>query len=174
MNTETTSPIQKKKGSLLKKIGIGIAIFFGFIILVGILSGPSSDTPQNTNTDQKQIATFDVPTLVGKNIPELVVALGTPDENTEPNALQLENGTKTWEKSWKKDNYFLMATYDVVTMEVVDLFVGADNDAGFESFKNTDNILKAGNLTINNATYSVEFVKARNADGYTGAIVKKK
>ena len=172
MNDVNPSLVQKKKGSWVKKIAIGVILFSVFIIIISAIAG-SSQTP-TTSTNQVSTAIFDVPSLVGKDLTELIADLGTPDENTEPTPLQTEHGTKTWEKAWKRDGYSLLATHDTSSTHVVDLFLGADSDAVFEKFKDTDNILKAGNLTQTDSQYSVEFVKAKNASGYTGAIVREK
>ncbi len=67
-----------------------------------------------------------------------------------------------------------MATYNVQTKEVVDLFLGTNTDAAFASFSDTGNILKVGNLKKNDSRYSIEFVRALKGDGYTGAIVREK
>ena len=145
----------------------GLLLVVAMITLVSIFSSVDSEEPAT-------IAVFDVPILIGKNLAELTTAIGVPDENTEPNERQIQLGTTTWEKSWKKDGYFLMATYEIQTKKVTDLFLGSDTDAANMQFRDTKNILRVGNLSISSPDYSVEFVRARNAPGYTGAIVTAK
>jgi hypothetical protein len=101
--------------------------------------------------------------------------LGTPSYDTEPTAQQLAlGGIDTWEKSWDVGEYSIMATYDIKTKEITDLFFGADTDAAFKQFEDTNNILAAGNLSTSDPKYSVEFVKAKNGPGYTGAVIREK
>ncbi|KKR36507.1 MAG: hypothetical protein UW46_C0005G0048 [Candidatus Yanofskybacteria bacterium GW2011_GWF1_44_227] len=165
------SPLAEAKytmGTNLKRITVSLLLVVGVVVLISALS---SGEP---GKDVETVAAFDVPMLVGKDLSGLVAELGIPDNNSEPNMLQIENGTKTWEKSWERGDYFLMATYDVKTRNVIDLFIGAETDAGFVQFRDTKNILKVGGLSSSATGYSVEFVKARNTPGYTGAVIKER
>lgn len=107
-------------------------------------------------------------------IDEVGEALGTPSHGLEPTADQLKLGIRSWEKTWSRDDHYLLVTYDVETRRVIDVFVGSESDAVFASFKQTDNILKAANLTGNEPRFDIEFVKALRGGGYTGAIVRQK
>lgn len=147
----------------------GVSVFFG--IIAAITSAPAKNNPEQAAPAE---ATFDIPALVGLNLIGLEAELGKPDVDTEPTEQQIALGTKTWEKTWNKGKYFLMATYDVENRNVVDLFLGARTDGAFVMFKDTNNILAAGNLKTDSLVYSVEFVKAVNGSGYTGAIVREK
>lgn len=148
-------------------------ILGAFLLLLIIAVGGSEPSTQ-TSEEAAPAYSFDVPSLIGKDMEELEAELGTPTTYTPPTEAQLASGIQEWEKDWKKGEHHLMATYNVQTGEVIDLFIGADTDAAFESFSDTDNILKAGNLTENDPRYSVEFVKALRGGGYTGAIVRAK
>lgn len=130
---------------------------------------------------------FDVPSLVshvGRDIAEMTTALGTPDVNTEPPATYTEHSEiREWEKTWEKEGYALTATYNIDTKKVTELFLGSDRDATLVVFRDRNNILKVGNLSITSQEYSVEFVKLRavlgapkenTPEGYTGAIIRKK
>jgi len=157
-----------------KKIlyGLGAVLLFPILLII-FFSGNEPTPVEETQAVQSDAPTyaFDIPSLLGQDIDALKQTLGTPTEDTEPTAAQLQFGTDTWEKSWTKGEYDLMATYDVKTKKVVDLFLSTNTDAAFESFEDTDNILKVGNLKENDSRYGVEFVKA-NKGGYTGAIVR--
>lgn len=161
------------------------------IILVGIISIVTSSfnyasqkAQENTVTESIDVSTvFDVPSLVGKDIVGLTEELGTPNKNTEPTGTYKElSDVRTWEKIWEKDGYSLMATYDIDTKKVIDLFLGSDSDASLIIFRNTNNILKVGNLVTDSPDYSIEFVKlkailgssgAGTPQGYTGAIIRQ-
>lgn len=151
-----------------------IAVIAAFVIAGSMEDSSINSSVVQTPQEVVSVHVFDIPALLGKNIGALKQALGTPSDDTEPTAAQLELGTDTWEKSWTKGEYSLMATYDVKTKKVIDLFLGADSDAAFKRFEDTNNILAAGNLSRSNNQYSVEFVRARNGPGYTGAIVRAK
>ncbi len=155
-----------KNVSHLVRIILAVVLLFLFSLLIGTPT-QSPKKAENNNTTQTVSANFDVPTLVGKSLAELDSTLGTPTKYTEPTQLQINSGVDTWEKTWSKDKVDLMVTYDIKTKAVVDLFLGGN-------FENTDSILKSGNLSTTDSNYSVEFIKARNGSGYTGAIIKKK
>lgn len=151
-----------------------IAVIAAFVI-AGSMEDSSINSPVVTTPQEvASVQVFDIPALLGKDIGALKQTLGTPSDDTEPTAAQLDLGTDSWEKSWTKGEYSLMATYDVKTNKVIDLFLGADSDAAFKRFEDTSNILATGNLSRSDNRYSVEFVKARNGPGYTGVIVRAK
>jgi len=159
-----------------KKIlyGLGAVILFPILLIIFFSGNESTPKPAEEVQAVQPAApayAFDIPSLLGQDIDALKQTLGAPTEDSEPTAAQLQLGTDTWEKSWTKGEYDLMATYDVKTKKVVDLFLSTNTDAAFASFKDTDNILKIGNLEKSNSRYSVEFVKA-NKGGYTGVIVR--
>lgn len=151
---------------------VWVVIILFFLILSTAGNETKNDTVIETQTTSIK-PVFNIPELVGKNLNELIVLLGTPTQDSEPTQLQSDMFTN-WEKAWVKDGYFILATYDIKTKKIVDLFLGTDNEASFETFKNTENILNIGNISTSSNSYSVNFVKALNADGYTGAIVKEK
>lgn len=120
-----------------------------------------------------QKVVFDVPSLIGKDLKQLREILGTPSYDKEPTSQQREL-VDTWEKSWSREGYSLMVSYDTKTKKIIDLFLGADTDATYAVFEDVNNILKVGNLQLNSNEYSVKFIKAINDTGYTGATITKK
>jgi len=120
-----------------------------------------------------QQVVFDIPSLIGKNLKELREELGTPSYDKEPTPLQVQEGD-TWEKNWDREGYTLMVSYDIRTKKIVEYSLLADSDASYVIFENTNNILKVGNLKSDSGEYSVKFIKAKNAPGYTGANIVKK
>ena len=164
---------QKKK--FYKQWWFWVIAVIAALVIAGSMEDSSTNSPvAQTPQEVASVHVFDIPALLGKDIGALEKTLGTPSNDTEPTATQLELGTDTWEKSWTKGEYSVMATYDVKTKKVIDLFLGADSDAAFKRFEDTNNILAAANLSRSDSRYSVEFVKARNGPGYTGVIVKAK
>ncbi len=136
--------------------------------LTGLVS--SNDKPVVTNTTTEVKMVFDIPSLIGKNLKQLRTDLGTPSYDTEPTPLQLKNSS-TWEKTWSREGYSLMVTYNAKTNTITDYFLGSETDDNYVLFKNTNNILKVGNLTPSTSDYSIKFVEAVNGSGYTGVIV---
>lgn len=169
----TKKIIEKRFNIKIQKTIIGIVVIG--LLLVGVKepSAPQIATPEPVK-QEVNMTVFDIPLLVGKDLAQIKVILGTPSSDTEPTQLQINSGIDEWEKTWKKGEYSLMVTYDVKTKEVKDLFLSADTDNAFEAFKDRNFILKIGNLERSSNTYSVEFVKALKGDGYTGAIVREK
>jgi len=152
-----------------------IMLLFGIIMMGGYFISQDDDTAPAAVTETRPSAAYDVSSLVGLSLAEIETKLGTPSYDTEPTAQQLAlGGIDTWEKSWDVGEYSIMATYDIKTKEITDLFFGADSDAAFKQFEDTNNILAAGNLSSSDPKYSVEFVKAKNGPGYTGAIIRAK
>lgn len=150
-----------------------LLVLFGLGVIVSAPSNSNKPTSEVVQVQTVSVA-FDVPSLVGKSFAELTQTLGTSTNNSEPTQRMIDGGVDTWEKTWTKDGYSLMVTYEIKTKEIVDLFLGANSDAVFKQFEDTNNILKAGNLSTNDPRYTVEFVKAKNGPGYTGAIVRTK
>lgn len=177
-------PHCQRKISHWNILKVFVVIVFGFIIL-SIIVASNSDTTQkqekkevkeniNTNVpvvEEKEQFVFDIPALLGKNVDEIIKVLGTPTINTEPTKLQISAGVDTWEKTWNKGSYSLMATYNTKDRTLVDLFLSTGNN-----FTNADEILKKNNLSKNNSSYSVSLVESRNKNmpGYTGIIIKLK
>ena len=164
----------KEKHNFSISTPLKIVLLFGIIMMGGYLISQDNDTAPAAVTETRPSVAYDVPSLVGLSLTEIREKLGTPSYDTEPNEQQIYLGVDTWEKSWDLGEYSIMATYDFKTKKVVDLFFGADTDAAFEQFKDTGNILAAGGLSTSDPKYSVEFVKAKNAPGYTGAIIRAK
>lgn len=165
----------KEKHNFSISTPLKIVLLFGIIIMGGYFISQDDDTTPAAVTEIRPSVAYDVPSLVGLSLAEIREKLGTPSYDTEPTAQQLAlGGIDTWEKSWDVGEYSIMATYDIKTKEVTDLFFGADTDAAFKQFEDTNSILAAGGLSISDPKYSVEFVKAKNAPGYTGAIIRAK
>lgn len=133
----------------------------------------SSDDQVAVAPVSTQKVVFDIPSLVGKDVKQLREILGTPSYDKEPTSQQAAL-FDTWEKTWTREGYDLMVTYNIKNKKVVDLFLGADTDAAYAVFENTNNILKVGNLQTNSSEYSVKFIKAIKDTGYTGATIVKR
>jgi hypothetical protein len=98
---------------------------------------------EQTTSQQEIQKVFDVPSLIGKNLSELETILGVPNYNDAPPATYVKmSDIRTWEKTWNKDGYSLMVTYNIDTNKVIELFLGSDSDASLVTFRNTVNILK--------------------------------
>ncbi|MDD3284377.1 MAG: hypothetical protein PHZ07_02170 [Patescibacteria group bacterium] len=114
--------------------------------------------------------TFDVPSLIGKNIDEIKIILGEPYNDSEPTELQLETGIDEWSKTFRKNNFDLLVTYNPKTKTVIDFFIPTNDSSG--ATNNTDSLLIVGNLKKNSLDYKVENVKAiKDPNIFTGIIV---
>lgn len=120
--------------------------------------------PQPTQPQAPQF-TFDVPSLVGKNIDDIKATLGNPTEYTAPTKQQLAL-SDVWDMSYTKDGVSLLVTYNTKTKVISDFFIdGSDKNK----------LLAQGNLKENDGNYSVEFVKSiTNPNEITGVKVAKK
>lgn len=152
--------------------GISTVLFF---ILFGVT--PNKPTPTTNPTTSTNNATtkaetpattptpsylFDMPSLLGKNIDEVRLVLGTPLDKglTEPTTEQLKLGVEEWGNSYKKDGQELLVTFNPSTREIVDFFLSGDNKA---------KLIEAGNLIEDDSSYTVEQVKQlKNPSAITG------
>ncbi len=144
-----------------------------FFILVAVMPSPETPAPTTVVPEPAVVETssFDIPSLVGKNIDEIESVIGKAERTFEPTELQEENGPISSEKTFVKDGDDLMISYDKQTRIVVDFFISTDDASGASSDK--AHLLEIGNLTQNAPTYSVEFVPAiKDPSVYTGVIVR--
>jgi len=125
----------------------------------------------NEQKEKEEAIVFNIPSLIGKDINQIINILGTPSDNTEPTKLQLEMGTDTWDKTWKKESYSLLVTYNTKTKKIIDFFLNQEKND-----QNIQEIMLAGNLSKNNTNYEITLVESRNKSlpGYTGIIIKAK
>jgi len=145
---------------------IGVFILFG---LIGSLSGSSSPDQSNTPPTQAVATqtpkptealqyTFDIPTLVGKNIDQIKTELQPYlTKSVEPNETQIKAGVKDWDASFKKDGKEVLINYSIATKRVNDFFISTDDKSG--KTKDKKHLLELGNLMENDSRYRVEFVK---------------
>jgi hypothetical protein len=158
-------PLDKKQQ---KQLLIILALVVVALIGIGMMSsGTKTNPPAQPTVVNEPKGVFDVPSLVGKNMDEIIAVLGTPQYGKDPTEEQLLLGTTEWEKSWEKNGTDLMVTYDLKTKEVVDFFVSGVDPSG--ATKNKQLLLTASGATEGRATYKIEFVEALRMPGsYTG------
>ncbi len=127
--------------------------------------GPKAPTT-NQNIQKEEIKTvFDVPSLIGKNVDEIIKIVGQPKENSLPTKDQTKL-SKEWSIEFGKENQTLLVEYNVDTKVVKDLFISGDNK---------EKLLKIGNLKENADSYTLDFVKLqRDPSQITGVTITKK
>lgn len=150
-----------------------IALVVVFIPLVLVVLGSARDKADKAqNSPSSSIspiteASFDVPALVGKTLPQIQLVLGRPAAaiSVPPNY----EGTD-WEVTWEEGGKRLMVTYNLKTTKVIDFFIPTDDPSG--NTQDKDRLLAIGNLKTNDTHYTVEFVKAiKDPSVYTGVKV---
>jgi len=115
---------------------------------------------------------FDLNSLYGKNIDEIVGILGKPENDSEPTELQIQIGTKEWDKTFQKGGYELLVTYYVDTRKVKDFFVPTNDSSG--ATKDTQTLKYVSGVNNSN-NYIVSPVKAiKDPTIYTGIIITPK
>ena len=132
----------------------------------------SNSTSEKQNTEEQVAVAFDIPSLLGKNIDQLRTVLGNPtDSQIEPNGAQ--SNFETWDNTFKKGDYELLATYNPKTRVVEDLFLSTDDPSGQTKDKNR--LLKQANVKEGSNLYKIEFVKTiKDPAYYTGIKVSQK
>src|SRR3989344_2325622 len=106
--------------------GIATVLFFILFGATSSKSTPSTNPTTTTNntptktetpaTTPTPINSFDIPSLLGKNI-------------DEPTAEQLKLGAGEWDNSYKKGDQELLVTFNPTTRKIVDFFLSGDNKA---------------------------------------------
>lgn len=113
---------------------------------------------------------FDIPSLIKKNIKQIVALLGSPKSSFTPNTLQRQSGITEADKTFVKDGVELTVTYSVDTGIIKDFFIATDDPSGLT--QNTGALLQLGNLERGAVTYSTKFVPAiKDPSSYTGVII---
>lgn len=125
---------------------------------------PQPETTQAPQNTAPQFS-FDVPSLIGKNIDEVKAILGKPTDYTAPTKQQLALSS-IWDMGYTKDDVNLLITYSPKNKIITDFFIdGSDKNK----------LLTQGNLQENNDNYKVEFVKnVMKPDEITGVKIMKK
>ncbi|HSW88015.1 MAG TPA: hypothetical protein VLG12_02520 [Candidatus Saccharimonadales bacterium] len=124
---------------------------------------------KNGKVKQADLATFDVPSLVGKDLDGVIAVLGQP-KGIDPTALQIQQGVTEWDKTFVKDGKELLVTYTISDRKIVDFFISTSDPSGATSDKEA--LLKQENLKQDDAKYRVEFVKAiKDPSTFTGVKV---
>jgi hypothetical protein len=158
--------MEKKKNWFVKhKILTAILVIVVILIFKGAAeSGNASRVSENqTKTEVKTV--FDIPSLVGKNVDEIIAVIGQPKENSLPTEEQSKL-TNEWSIEFGKDGQTLLVEYNLKTKVVKDLFISGDNK---------EDLLKIGNLKENADNYTLEFVKQQtDPTKITGVTITKK
>ena len=152
--------------------GIATVLFFILFVATSSKSTPTTSPATTTNNTPSKTETpvatptpsysFDIPSLLGKNIDEVRLVLGAPLDKdlTEPTAEQLKLGADEWDNSYKKGDQELLVTFNPSTRKIVDFFLSGDNKA---------KLIEAGNLKENDSSYTIEQVKQlKNPSAITG------
>lgn len=158
-------------------------VLTGLILIITICllgsNGGSTPTTDKTTTpppkvDEKTKAAtvFDVPALFGKNIDEVRIALGAPDDKKsgmdEPNAQQLALGVTTWDNTFTKGKYSININFNPVSRAVIDYFLSDDSSNGSDKAL----LLEIGNLSESDSKYTIKAVKMiKDPSKITGIIV---
>ncbi len=148
-------------------------LFISIIILVLFYSCNNNSTGNNKDTKtQKLSIIFDVPSLIDLDIDAIIDTLGIPTYNTEPTEQQLKLGVEEWDKTYQKDGYELLITYNPQTRKVIDFFIPTNNSNG--KTNNYNNLQEISN-TLNNSEISITPVKTlQDPNYYTGIKISKK
>jgi hypothetical protein len=152
-----------------------VIVFLSLIIIsIALTPVPPKTAPEKeVKVEVEQKIVFDVPSLFNKNIDEVKQVLGKPENYPEPSAEQIKLGTKTWEKTFKKEGFELLVTYNISDKKVTDFFVSANDEIYNKADK--ARMLLLTNTQENSLSYSVEFVKAiKDPSKFTGILIKQK
>lgn len=175
------------KTKLNKPVKWVLTVVLSFV-LIGILSSFGSQPTTTTDTAKttpepakvvektKEATVFDVPALLGKNIDEVRVVLGVPDDKKsgmdEPNAQQLALGTDSWDNTFTKGNDYILVTFDPTTRKVIDYFLSGN---GGDSGENKQHLIEIGNLSESDSKYKIVAVKMlKDPSKITGITVTPK
>ena len=132
-------------------------IISGVLLVACLTAGCGGSSPPEPST-------YDVPSLVGKDIGGVKAVLGPPEDDTEK---IWPNGDDENNKEWNKNKKMLLVTFRKNTRKITDFFVGCDSSSGACGDK--QHLLQIGNLKEGDARYRIEFVPAMGHPGeFTG------
>lgn len=150
---------------------------FILILFIGQIGGnkPSQNNSKpetakvEVSTEPKINYTFDIPSLIDKNIDQVMTALGN-SEDPDPTEQQIKLAANQWTKIFKKDGKSLLVTYKIVDKSIIRFFLDTDDPSGKTQDKN--HLLQLGNLKENDPKYRVQFIKVViDPNYYTGVTV---
>ncbi len=122
--------------------------------------------------EKKLEVIFDVPSLVNKDIKEIKKILGKPTSDTEPTNAQLEGALVSWDKTFSKNGYDLIVTYNPNTGVVIDFFVGTKDPSG--KTKDYNDLLQIANVSKSPENIIVKPIRAiADPSYYTGIKISK-
>lgn len=146
------------------------------LFIIALLNTPTPPKVEVTTQPVVQdvaVSAFDVPSLLYKNIDEIVAVLGEPQNDSELTDLQMQAGNDEWSKDFTKSGYVLMVTYHVKNRSVIDFFVSASD----EIYNNRDKekLFQLTNTNEADNRYSISFVAAmKDPSRFTGILIKAK
>lgn len=147
MDAAKKKPISKKKKILYGFLGF-IAVCW-LVATVGEILDPTVK-PKEVPTPVQEVTTvFDIPSLLGKNVDQIKATLGSPLDDNEPTAQQLEFGAEEWQKEFKKSGYTLLVTYNPRTRVVLDFFMPTKDPSGLQQTRPYCFALAAWRNTMN-------------------------
>ncbi len=169
-----------KKILKLGAIGFVVLIAISFLASLGSKNPSNNKTVIQQPTEAKQETpkptkvmqfTYDVPSLVGKNVDEVKTVLAPYKNKTlEPTAQQIALGVKEWDMEFTKDGKDLLVTYNIGSRQIVDFFISTDDPSG--KTKDKDHLLEIGNLSESSGQYKVGFVPTlKDSSYFTGVKV---
>ena len=173
MKNKSNNTLNKQKITTMKKV-ITILTLITSILLVSCGNENSNQsTTETLVTEKKMEMLFDVPSLVNKNIDEIKEVLGKPSSDTEPTELQLKTGFEEWDKTFEKDGYELLITYNPKTRKVIDFFIATNDPSG--KTKKYNDLLQVTNVEENSSIVIVEPVKTiQDPNFFTGIKIMKR
>jgi hypothetical protein len=163
------------------KRGIGAGGVLLILILVWVIgsivmnSATSTTTPSATNgtTAPAPLSSFNIPSLIGKNIDEVEAVIGGAVNTWEPTAEQVSLSTPVVPlatKNFRKGKTELSIDYDAKTRKVSTLFIATDDPSGATVDK--QRLLFMGLVHEGAMTYTIEFVPSlKDPSSFTGVIV---
>ena len=145
------------------------------LLILSSCGQTNSNTSKTTNVSKIEIkATFDVPTLIGKNIDEVRKILGNPSDNEiEPSRQQMKMNLDTWDNSFEIDGQTLLVSFNPQNRKVFDFFIETNDPSG--STSDYSDLLKVCNVDENNSNYIIEAVPTiKDNSKFTGIKIKLK
>ncbi len=154
-------------------IGFVVLIAISFLASLGSKNPSSNQTVSQQTPETKPTAeptqpmqfTYDVPSLVEKNVDDIkTILLPYKNKTLEPTAQQIALGAKEWDVEFTKDGKDLLVTYNINSRQIVDFFISTDDPSG--KTKDKEHLLEIGNLSESSSQYKVSFVPTLKDSSY--------
>ncbi len=153
-----------------RKLLSGLFCVLLVVFIAVILNNDEKPTSnQELVQSNKLELVFDVPSLVGLNVDEIVKSINLPNKSFKLSDEQMLNSSEE-DMTFEKNGFQLLVTYNSKNRQVKDFFVGTND----EMYQNRDiaGLMEITNTSDKDSNYKITFIPAmKDSSRYTGILI---